>query len=108
MNRFFEIVWTGSAGPGCRAAGPLAAVFGGLKHAGPARQSLRPASQPLNHRELQILELMCEGKGNKEIADRMGLELSTVKWYGTRIFEKLGVRSRTQAIAKARSQGLFD
>jgi DNA-binding CsgD family transcriptional regulator len=90
------------------AAGPLAAVFGGLKHAGPARQSLRPASQPLNHRELQILELMCEGKGNKEIADRMGLELSTVKWYGTRIFEKLGVRSRTQAIAKARSQGLFD
>ncbi len=88
--------------------GPLAAVFGGLKHAGPARQSLRPSSQPLNHRELQILELMCEGKGNKEIADRMGLELSTVKWYGTRIFEKLGVRSRTQAIAKARSQGLFD
>ncbi len=88
--------------------GPLAALFGGLKHAGPARQSLRPSSQPLNHRELQILELMCEGKGNKEIADRMGLELSTVKWYGTRIFEKLGVRSRTQAIVKARTQGLFD
>ncbi len=90
------------------AAGPLASIFGGLKHAGPARQSLRPASQALNHRELQILELICDGKGNKDIASRMGLELSTVKWYGTRIYEKLGVRSRTQAIAKARGQGLFD
>ena len=90
------------------AAGPLAGVFSGLRHAGPARQSLRQGRQALNHRELQILEFICQGLGNKEISALLGLELSTVKWYGTRIYEKLEVRSRTQAIAKARSQGLVD
>ena len=91
-----------------RQKGRLAAVLGGLRHAAPARQALMPGPQALNHRELQILELICEGRGNKEIAARLGIELSTVKWYGTRIYEKLGVRSRTQAIARARADGLFD
>jgi len=46
------------------------------------------------------------GMSNKEIARQLGLTINTVRWYSTKLYAKLGVRSRTQAIAHARGLGL--
>lgn len=57
------------------------------------------ASHPkLDARELEILQLMREGLSDQEIADRIFLGLHTVKWHNRRIYKKLGVRRRTQAL----------
>ncbi|MFZ5945571.1 MAG: LuxR C-terminal-related transcriptional regulator [Bacillota bacterium] len=55
----------------------------------------------LSLRELEILSLMAEGLSNEEIGNRLFISLGTVKWHVKNIFSKLGVRSRTQAVAKA-------
>ena len=55
-----------------------------------------------------MLQRVCEGYKNKEISEQLGLELSTIKWYATGIYEKLQVRNRTQAVAKAQALKLFD
>ena len=70
-----------------------------------AREVLAAQAQQLNHRELQILQRVCEGYKNREISEQLGLELSTIKWYATGIYEKLQVRNRTQAVAKAQALG---
>jgi predicted ATPase/DNA-binding CsgD family transcriptional regulator len=62
---------------------------------------------PLTERELEILRLIAEGLSNAEIAQRLVLSLGTVKWYNTQIFDKLGVKNRTQAIARTRELGLL-
>lgn len=79
-----------------------------VQHVQPAKASLVKAEDLLNHRETQVVALICAGLTNKEIAARLTLELSTVKWYATRIYEKLGVRNRTQAVAKAQALRLVE
>lgn len=60
----------------------------------------------LPDRQSQILALIEEGLSNKEIACRLGIELSTVKNHVHALLIKMGVRRRTQAVAKYRlSQG---
>ena len=61
----------------------------------------------LNERELEVLRLIAEGLSNQEIAGRLVIALSTVKWHINNLFGKLGVRSRTQAVAQARELGLL-
>ena len=63
---------------------------------------------PLSHREKQTLALLVLGLTNAEIARRLYLAESTVKCHLTSIFSKLGVRSRSEAIARAmeRQDGL--
>lgn len=61
----------------------------------------------LNERELEVLRLIAEGFSNQEIAERLVIALSTVKWHINNLFGKLGVRSRTQAVAQAREMGLL-
>lgn len=63
--------------------------------------------QPLNERELQVLRLIADGLSNHEIADQLVIALSTVKWHINNLFSKLGVHSRTQAIARAKQLGLM-
>ena len=63
---------------------------------------------PLNHRESQILRKICTGLRNRDISNQLGLELSTVKWYATRIYAKLGVKNRTQAVVRAQELGLSE
>jgi predicted ATPase/DNA-binding CsgD family transcriptional regulator len=56
----------------------------------------------LSERELEILRLIAEGQSNREIADQLVVAVSTVKWYINEMYSKLGVDSRTRAIARAR------
>ena len=55
----------------------------------------------LSQRELQLLELMAEGCSNKEIARRLFLSTGTIKSYSSRMFDKMRVRGRTQAVIHA-------
>ena len=63
--------------------------------------------EPLSQRELEVLQLICQGLSNHEICQRLFLALDTVKGHNRRIFEKLQVHSRTEAIARAREMKLF-
>ncbi len=57
-------------------------------------------------RELSALQLMADGKSNKEIATALGISERTVKTHLGHLFEKLGVTSRTEAIRVATRRGL--
>jgi LuxR family maltose regulon positive regulatory protein len=59
-------------------------------------------SEPLSDRELEVLRLIIAGCSNREIAERLVIAVSTVKWYINAIYGKLQVDSRTRAIARAR------
>jgi LuxR family maltose regulon positive regulatory protein len=58
--------------------------------------------EPLSERELEVLRLIAAGSSNREIADRLVIAVSTVKWYVNAIYGKLQVESRTKAIVRAR------
>lgn len=64
-------------------------------------------SDALSRRELEVLQLIAQGLSNQEIGDRLFLALSTVKGYNRNIFDKLQVKRRTEAIARARELGLI-
>lgn len=63
--------------------------------------------EPLTARELEVLLLIAEGHSNAEIGQRLYLALSTVKGHNLRIFGKLQVQNRTEAVARARELGLI-
>jgi LuxR family maltose regulon positive regulatory protein len=63
--------------------------------------------EALSEREMEVLGLIEAGKSNKEIADALFLAVGTVKKHTSNIFGKLGVESRTQAIARARKLGIL-
>ena len=56
----------------------------------------------LSPREVVVLERLAAGESNKEIARRLGISPNTVKTHVARLFEKLDVQRRVQAIEKAR------
>jgi predicted ATPase/DNA-binding CsgD family transcriptional regulator len=61
----------------------------------------------LTEREREVLRRVAAGDSNREIAEALSLALGTVKWYLSQIYAKLGVSSRTQAVALARRDGLL-
>ena len=66
-------------------------------------QQTAPTAQPtenLSEREQQVLDLLSQGLMYKEIADKLGISYETVHTYIRRIYEKLQVRTRTEAVAK--------
>ena len=67
----------------------------------------QPLIDPLSQRELKILQLIAQGLSNREIGERIFLALDTVKGHNRKIFDKLQVQSRTEAIARARELGLL-
>jgi LuxR family transcriptional regulator, maltose regulon positive regulatory protein len=68
----------------------------------PARLA-QPLTEPLSQRELEVLQLIAQGLSNREISERLFLALDTVKGHNRRIFGKLSVQRRTEAVEKARS-----
>ena len=72
-------------------------------------QSLKTSSldEALTRAELTVLELVDVGLSNREIAERLKIGVGTVKWHLHRVFEKLQVRNRIEAVAKARQQGML-
>ncbi|QSP94510.1 helix-turn-helix transcriptional regulator [Marinobacter salinisoli] len=63
--------------------------------------------EPISDREHGVLELIAKGLSNQEIADELHISLHTVKTHARRINAKLDVKSRTQAIVRARELGLL-
>ena len=63
--------------------------------------------ESLSARELEVLQLISQGLSNQEIGKKLFLALDTVKGHNRRIFEKLQVNRRTEAIARARELGLI-
>lgn len=61
----------------------------------------------LSLREIEVLELMGKGLSNQEIATRLFVSLNTVKTHSSKLFEKLDVKRRTQAVEKGRLLGLI-
>ncbi|GGG04347.1 response regulator transcription factor [Paenibacillus aceti] len=61
----------------------------------------------INEREQEILQEVSSGSSNKDIASKMLMSQRTVEYNLTRIFEKLNVRSRSEAIVEARRLGLI-
>ena len=62
----------------------------------------------LTPQQFRVLALVAEGLLNKQIADRLGVQERTVKAHLTAIFERLGVRNRTQASVVLRELELSD
>lgn len=60
------------------------------------------AEDGLTRREHEILELLCRGFANKEIAETLSISFETVRWHNRQIYHKLHVRSRSEAAAKFR------
>ena len=56
----------------------------------------------LSQRELEVLELMSAGLSNQEIADKLFVSLNTIKTHSAKIFEKMDVKRRTQAVEMAK------
>lgn len=60
----------------------------------------------ISKREHEVLMLMAEGLSNQEVADKLFVSLNTVKTHSSKLFEKLNVQRRTQAVQEAKKLGL--
>jgi LuxR family maltose regulon positive regulatory protein len=67
----------------------------------------QPLVERLSERELEVLQLIAAGLSNREIGQRLFITVGTVKVHTASIYGKLGVHSRTQAVAKANALGLL-
>jgi two-component system NarL family response regulator len=77
-----------------------------LAPAAAAKLAERVTRVQLTPRELSALQLMADGKANKEIATALGISARTVKTHLGHLFEKLNVTSRTEAVKIAMRRGL--
>lgn len=64
--------------------------------------------QPLTRREREILTLLSQNLTDREIAERLVLAQTTVKWFNRQIFNKLGVERREQAVERAIALGILE
>jgi|SRR3569833_388587 len=63
-----------------------------------------PEIEKLSPREIEILNLIVPGFSNKEIADRLGISIESIRWHLKNIYNKLHVHSRTEAASKLRAR----
>ena len=64
-------------------------------------------AETFTRRDLDVLTLLAQDLSDREIADRLTLALSTVKWYARQVYTKLGVSQRSEAAERARALGLL-
>jgi DNA-binding NarL/FixJ family response regulator len=67
-----------------------------------ARESLK-----ISEREFEVLTLLADGQSNKQIASRLDVSPNTIKTHVAKLFAKLEVARRTEAIARARELGMI-
>src|SRR5258708_35391085 len=67
----------------------------------------KPLRNPLTRRERDVLSLLAQGLSGPEIAEKLTLAVSSVKWHSKHLYAKLGVNSKKQAIARAHELGLL-
>lgn len=67
---------------------------------------LEQLPDPLSEQEIRVLILIVAGKSNREIAEDLVISVGTAKWHVHNVLQKLGVRDRPQAIARARELGI--
>jgi len=75
------------------------------------RRPVQTAALPheeLTEREMEVLQLIAQGKSNQEVADELFIGIKTVKYHLTNLFGKLGVEDRTQAAIYAHRHGLAE
>lgn len=73
----------------------------------PFRNAARATELAITPRELEILELIAAGLSNREIAEKLFVSENTVKTHSGRLLDKLGAKRRTQAVQRARDEGLI-
>lgn len=73
----------------------------------PSAEETGEVYEPLTERELEVLKLIGQGLSNKEIGERLGMSINTVKTHIKNIYGKLGVKRRTQAVQKGKILGLI-
>jgi DNA-binding NarL/FixJ family response regulator len=66
-----------------------------------------PGRAALSPREREVLRLVARGATNREVAEELGVQAETVKTLIARIFAKLGVRRRAEAVSEAHNRGLL-
>jgi len=72
-----------------------------------ARNEQQVAALAITPRELDILDQIAAGKSTREIAQALFVSENTVKTHASRLYDKLGVKRRTQAVQEARHLGLL-
>ncbi|PDV97455.1 LuxR C-terminal-related transcriptional regulator [Candidatus Chloroploca asiatica] len=83
-------------------------AFGKQATLHPASHLPPPSGESLSEREREVLRLIAEGLSNQELAVRLHLSPQTVKVHTRNIYSKLGVSSRTQAVARGRALGMLE
>ena len=63
--------------------------------------------EALSEREQDILALVAKGLSNREVAEALYISVNTTQWHLSHIYQKLGVKSRTQAIVRAKEARLL-
>src|SRR5215510_11015923 len=71
------------------------------------RPEFHPSDRILSPREIEVLRMIAEGLGNKEIASKLGISDHTVKFHISAIFMKLGASSRTEAVIIGIREGMI-
>ncbi|MGJ7530165.1 response regulator transcription factor [Variovorax sp. GB1P17] len=93
-RRILQLVDISAAAPTAPALGNIAAAPEG-------------AEGELTKREIQVLELVAQGLGNREIGLSLNITTNTVECHAKNIYRKLAVRTRSSAVHSARSRGLL-
>jgi DNA-binding CsgD family transcriptional regulator len=71
------------------------------------KNPIEPLVEPLTRREREILGLLADGLSAPEIAEKLTLAVSSVKWHVLQVYGKLGVNSKRQALNRASELGLL-
>ena len=78
------------------------------KISGMTQPSMQLLIEPLTTREVEVLKLIKAGCSNQDIAEQLVISIPTVKRHISNIYAKLGVKSRTQAVAIGKELKIFD
>ena len=88
-------------------AADLSRLIGAKQSAARSAADRARAAARFTERELELLVLMRDGLDNAAVAERMFIELTTVRWHIRNILEKLGAHTKLEAVARAAELGLI-